>query len=129
MKVRVHWNLHLGGYTVTPLPKRVGRYTRVDRVCVKDAQFVVSEKGRDYCRTETAKSGKSKRWVHAWVEGELCECHSDSAGTDVSYNPFINQGFVERGTQRLLASASHVDMQTIVSKGKKKPITHAKEAR
>lgn len=105
MKVRVHWNLTRGGFVVRGVPKRKGDLRYADSVCVKDARFVVSIKGRDYCRAKQA------RWVHAWVEGELCDCGRHD-GVDVTYDPFRDEGFVVRGTSRGVTTAEHVSMRT-----------------
>lgn len=104
-RVRVHWNLTRGGFVVRGLPVKTGDMEYTDAVCLRDARFVVSDKGREYCRA------KGARWVHAWVEGERCDCGS-VAGSSVSYNPFRDESFVETGTTTAVRSAGHVAFRT-----------------
>jgi hypothetical protein len=86
-RVRVHWNLTRKDFVVRTLPTRPGAYRYADAVCLRDARFIVSDAGRAMCRR------KRGRWVHAWVEGTLCDCDGGHAGTFVTYNPFRDEQF------------------------------------
>ena len=103
-KVRVHWNIHKGGLVLRNYPNIVGDMEYVNSVCIKDAIFVVREKTRDRIRKGEDRS------VHAWVEGELCNC-GELEGEDVTYNPYRDNGFVVRGTDKVLKTAKHVSLR------------------
>jgi hypothetical protein len=101
-RVRVHFHLTRRCLVVsTKGPKgwRVERYSDAP-VCLRNVTFVVSDKGRDYCRA------KGARWVHAWAEGELCDCLRTD-GVPVNYNPFRDLGFVTPDAQ-LVTHGEHV---------------------
>jgi hypothetical protein len=99
-RVRVHFHLTRRTFVIS---EKVAQGWRVvdyrDRVCLEGCTFVVSAKGRDYCRA------KRMRWVHAWAEGTLATCDAPLEGTDVVYNPFTNDGFTDG--RRLITRADH----------------------
>lgn len=71
-RVRVHWNLHLGGWSV--LHNHAGLGWRVQdhaaEVRLADAEFRVSKAGRARALRE------GRRNVHAWFEGEVVSLRS-----------------------------------------------------
>jgi len=118
MRVRIHFNLHKAEFTIRGIPNIKGDMRYVQSTCLSDCRFLVGQKSRDAVRDT------HKRSVHAFVEGTLCDC-GKADGLDVSYNPYLNDGFVIRGTQRILSSASHVAFRIV----REKPITRARDAR
>jgi hypothetical protein len=92
----------------------VSRYT--DTVCLSGVRFVVSAKGRDYCRAKQA------RWVHAWAEGTEC-APCGTAGDSVVYNPFRNEGFVRESDGSLITATDHAAFSVDASTGTRRAIT------
>jgi len=105
-RVRVHWNLHRGGYSVTVK----GRVTaKVGRVCLRDVRFVVSDALLAYMR------GLGKRKVVAWCEGVPCEdctAHASSGAPVVTFNPWKGDRFTDRATGAVVEAADHVHLET-----------------
>jgi hypothetical protein len=119
MRISVHWNLRRAGFVLgvparsrLTKPRKTGDTT--DAVCLRNADFVVSPAGREYCR---AKAG---RWVHAWVTGEPCGCCEvttpEAEGERVTYNPFRDPGFVLEGTAVVVERAHHVSFRIVDGK-------------
>ena len=119
-RVRVHFNLHKAGFVVRNARNVTGDMVYTDATCVRNARFVVS------AATVRRIRARRCREVGAWVEGDLCDCGKlDNESVDVAYNPFTVDGFVVRGTRRVLTSAEHVTLRTVNGK----PITRAYGAR
>src|SRR5262245_60192835 len=117
--IRVHFHLKRHVFVVserTPKGWRVMRYT--DALCLRNVRFVVSDKGREYCRA------KGMRWVHAWAEGTLCACATHRAsGVRVTYNPFRDTGFRTQADGTPVTEASHAAFTLEVHAGKRRPVT------
>ena len=86
MRVDVYYNLHKKTFSVRHKGKVIAHR---DYVWVKDAQFVVSEAGRQRVLNEKKKN------VHAFVRGEWLEHTSRQTATEgtkyggyASYNPY-----------------------------------------
>jgi hypothetical protein len=102
-RVRVHWNLHRGGYSVTVR----GKVTATpDAVCLRNVRFVVSDAGLARMR----RLGRRK--VVAWAEGELCACAPGAThdGPTVTFNPWRGDRFTVRETGAVIEGATHVAM-------------------
>mgnify|MGYP006273499577 CR=1 FL=1 len=94
-KVRVHRNLHTGGYSIS-VRGRVKAH--VDSVTLCNAKFVVRPSGQARARREQVKN------VHAFVEGTITdlietvpedfEVHGTWIPWRFSYNPYKNDTFV-----------------------------------
>lgn len=117
--VKVYWNLHKGCWSVMDARTRkiLGHATQV---MLRDASYLVSECGRERVRATKQKA------VHAFVKGELEAAIWNTApadaslpqwewkpmhnnflrnvanqrGISVTYNPYRDQGFIERDTGR-----------------------------
>jgi len=83
----------------------------VENVVLKDATFVVSEKGRERVRKEKQKN------VHAYVKGTVVDArdtdHLPSFWDDVHYNPYECDHFEslgKDGQRRYVDSAEWVDV-------------------
>jgi len=99
-RVRVHWNLHRGGYSVTVKGRVVDTPAAV---CLRNVRFVVSDAGLARIR----KLGRRK--VVAWAEGELCSPVEAPAGAPtVTFNPWKGDRFVIRETGAPIDQASCV---------------------
>ena len=106
MRVRVHWNLHKGGLVIRNVPNRKGDMIYTSQACVKNARFVVSAAGLRRIRA------RKQREVIAWVEGDLCNCDQID-GCEVRFNPYVNEAFFTKATNRALKAADHVGLQAI----------------
>ena len=112
MKVKVYYNLHKNCYSIVSLEKEnYGRVIKHEN-CVPlfDAQFKVSEKGRQRVLREQKKN------VHAYVVGTWVsefEIHKDEFLTRLpikvaTYNPYKYSSFVDAHSKKPLAKASQV---------------------
>jgi|SRR5215475_8121477 len=117
-RVRVHWNLHRGGYSVTVGGKVVAK---PDAVCLRDVRFVVSDAGLARMR----RLGRRK--VVAWADGVVCGCHDATGdGVHVTFNPWKGDRFTVRETGRTIETAGHVTF-TCTGTGKARvPVTLAR---
>ena len=105
--VEVYRNLHKKCWSVRQRGK-VKLHT--DYICLKNAEFKVSQKGRERVLTEQRKN------VHAFIKGfivdaaEINKMPDDSVEwTDVSYNPYKYSSFVT-ATEKPIKFARYVDM-------------------
>lgn len=87
MRVRVHWNLHIGGWTV--LRKVAGRgwlvFHHADTLSLTACKWIVSKASRKRCQKEAVRN------VHAFVEGiidSLTPQGVPRGGRKVTYRPF-----------------------------------------
>lgn len=105
-KVEVYRNLHKKCWSV----RNKGRIVaHVDKIVLKDCQFVVQPAGNARARREQRKN------VHAFVRGyvssvEECNASTPSLGYfEVHYNPYQNTTFVDE-LGNVLTSAKWVDI-------------------
>lgn len=105
--VEVYRNLHKKCWSVRQRGK-VKLHT--DYICLKNAEFKVSQKGRERVLKEQRKN------VHAFIKGfivdaaEINKMPDDSVEwTDVSYNPYKYNSFVT-ATEKPIKFARYVDM-------------------
>ena len=105
MKVKVYYNLHKKCYSIVSLEKEnYGRVIKHEN-CVPlfDAQFKVSEKGRQRVLSEQKKN------VHAYVVGTwVSEFVPRGAGRLATYNPYKYNSFVDATSKNSLAKAKQV---------------------
>ena len=97
-KVDVYFNLHKKTWSVRQAGKVVGH---TDQIHIKNAQYVVSQKGNERVRREKKKN------VHAFVRGyvdKLPYMMADDIKL-VSYNPYKNSSFVVRNTNDSICSS------------------------
>ena len=114
MKVKVYYNLHKKCYSIVSLEKE--SYGRVIKhsncVPLFDAQFKVSEKGRQRVLREKQKN------VHAYVVGTWLGHLNDEitiSGTPIksaTYNPYKYSSFVDATSEKPLAKAKQVLLST-----------------
>lgn len=99
MRIEVYWNLHKKLYSVRALegPNKGRVIDHSNCVSLRDVSFVVQPAGREKVRREKRKT------VHAFVRGtriyesrEMPNCKLGA--TQVTYNPYHNDTFMERGT-------------------------------
>jgi hypothetical protein len=100
-KVRIYRNLNNGRMSIQS--KSSGSWKVVGHVLnavLQDMTFYVSESGRQRVIRDGCKN------VHAWGEGILLGQIDESvyAPVDLSYNPYVNQSFIERGTEHAIAT-------------------------
>ena len=105
MKVKVYYNLHKNCYSIVSLEKEnYGRVIKHDN-CVPlfDAQFKVSEKGRQRVLREQKKN------VHAYVVGTwVSEFVPRGAVKLATYNPYKYSSLVDATSKNSLAKAKQV---------------------
>jgi hypothetical protein len=105
MKVKVYYNLHKKCYSIVSLEKEnYGRVIKHEN-CVPlfDAQFKVSEKGRQRVLREQKKN------VHAYVVGTwVSEFEPRLPIKLATYNPYKYSSFVDAHSKKPLAKASQV---------------------
>ena len=102
MKVKVYFNLHKKVFSVVDnKTKKVVRYS--NGLSLNDATFKVSKAGRERVLKERRKN------VHAYVIGEddLNYCIPSDA-TEVTYNPYLYNSFVEKDTKKPISKAYKV---------------------
>lgn len=95
MRVRVHRNVHRGDWSVKTYVDIGGRNAwrvtdHVDRICLLEPTFHVSEAGRQRVLRERKKN------VHAYVAGIVAPNSYAALANLVraSYNPYVNTAFV-----------------------------------
>jgi hypothetical protein len=115
-RVRVHWNLHRGGYSVTVGGRVVATPASI---CLRDCVFVVS----DASLARMRRLGRRK--VVAWIEGVVCDdCADHATGDRVTFNPWRADRFHVAGDPtRVVETAAHVRMDSGVdATGKPVPV-------
>ena len=126
MKVKVYYNLHKNCYSIVSLEKEdYGRVIKHENcVALFDAQFRVSEKGRQRVLREKTKN------VHAYVVGNWLGHLNDEitiSGLPIklaTYNPYKYGSFVDAKSKKPLTKASQVLLsiyiQPLMSEGYRK---------
>ena len=106
-KVRVYRNLHKGCISV----KQDGIVRcHTDNVVLKDCKFIISKAGQRRVRLEKKKN------VHAYVEGYVIDAHEadlaigDSQWSEVYYNPYKCDGFMDKEQGKIAEFANFVDV-------------------
>jgi len=108
-RVMVYYNLHKNTFSIQYQGKVV---IHADYVKLTDVEFRVRKGGKEKVRDEKRKN------VHAFVIGNLveyCEFPCDnmpeeSSNTVATYNPYLYDSFVIKGTDIPIFNASEVDM-------------------
>jgi hypothetical protein len=92
MKVFVYYNLHKKVFSVKALEGDMKGRVVAHRlqVCLTDAQFKVSEAGRQRVLQEQRKN------VHAGVVGQWDDRLAVNLGVEVTYNPYKYDSFVTK---------------------------------
>lgn len=80
-----------------------------DRIVLADAEFRVSEAGRQRVLREQAKN------VHAWISGRPVVSEGALGGVVVTYNPYRYDSFVDVATGLPVRSAELVELSAAVS--------------
>lgn len=89
MRVRVYWNIHRKLFSVLDWTDNKGRlYKHLDSIVLLNCKFVVQPAGQARVRKE------KKKFVHAFVEGDICKTTTRYQSELVSYNPYFTDGFV-----------------------------------
>lgn len=106
-KVRVYRNLHKGCISV----KQDGIVRcHADNVVLKNCKFIVSKAGQRRVRLE------KKKKVHAYVEGYVIDAHEadlaigDSQWSEVYYDPYKCDGFMDKEQGKIAEFANFVDV-------------------
>lgn len=121
MTVQVYWNTHLHLWSVRL--KDTGRVTnRHERVVLANVRFVVQPGGQAKCRESGVKN------VHAWAEGQWIrdEVDLDWLEAEVRYDPFRDDGFVQRYVEEPVTEAALVlfDIDEGRSRARFLPVPH-----
>ena len=108
-KIEVYFNLHKKTWSVRQSGRVVGH---TDYIQVKNPQFVVSQKGNERVRREQKKN------VHAFVRGYITDSLPlfPQQQKFVSYNPYKNSSFVERGSGDSICSSPFAAMDVVNQK-------------
>lgn len=77
-------------------------------IALTDVKFVVSDKGRERVRKEKCKN------VHAVMRGfcidpSIVDKKTNGLWVEITYNPYIHDGFVDVDDQRIVKTAKYVD--------------------
>mgnify|MGYP001304335971 FL=1 len=108
-KIEVYFNLHKKTWSVRQSGRVVGH---TDSIQVRNPQYVVSQKGNERVRREQKKN------VHAFVRGYVVDglpIFPDKQKF-VSYNPYKNNSFVERGTGDGICGSPFASLEVINQK-------------
>jgi hypothetical protein len=108
-RVMVYYNLHKNTFSIQYQGKVI---IHADYVKLTDVEFRVRKGGKEKVRDEKRKN------VHAFVIGNLveyCEFPCDnmpeeSSDTVATYNPYLYDSFVIKGTDIPIFNANEVDM-------------------
>ena len=110
MRVFVYFNLHKKLWSIKDLKtgKVIGR---IDSVYLQDCEMKVSQAGRKRVLKEKRKN------VHAGIVGtwDYRDIHKIE-GTEITYNPYKYESFVNKETLAPVYKASEVYMQAITGK-------------
>jgi len=89
MRVRVYWNLHRKLFSVLDWTDSKGRlHKHLDSIVLLNCKFVVQPAGQARVRRE------KKKYVHAFIEGDICTSSTRYQSEQVRYNPYFTDGFV-----------------------------------
>jgi hypothetical protein len=108
-RVMVYYNLHKNTFSIQYQGKVI---VHADYVKLTDVEFRVRKGGKEKVRDEKRKN------VHAFVIGNLVEycqfpCDNmpeESSEVVATYNPYLNDTFVIKGTDTPILDAGEVDM-------------------
>ena len=108
-RVMVYYNLHKNTFSIQYQGKVI---VHADYVKLTDVEFRVRKGGKEKVRDEKRKN------VHAFVIGNLVEycqfpCDNmpeESSEVIATYNPYLNDTFVIKGTDTPILDAGEVDM-------------------
>jgi len=120
-RVRVHWNLHRGGYSITVKGRVVAT---PDHVCLRDMRCVVSDASLERMRA------LGRRKVVAWMEGIPSDhCSARATGDVVTFNPWRAARFHVAGNiARVVTGATHIHLESGTnSAGKACPVARIVE--
>ena len=114
-RVMVYYNLNRETFSISYLGKVI---MHADYVKLKDVEFRVRPGGKERVRDEERKN------VHAFVIGTLldfCEFPCDRieepySDLIVTYNPYVNDTFVLKGTNKPIYFAEEVEMVNMRNK-------------
>ena len=108
-KVDIYFNLHKKIWSVRQGGKVIAHTNFIQ---VRDPQFIVNPKGRERVLREKKKN------VHAFVRGYVTEDLPIFPDRQkfVSYNPYQNNSFVERGTENSICSSPFASLEVINQK-------------
>lgn len=105
-KIRIYRNLNNGTMSIQTHTKGTGWRVagHVTNAIVADGVFHISESGRQRVIAQNRKN------VHAWYEGVLIGQFNPSIDCpiDLAYNPYINETFVERRSQRAIKRCKYL---------------------
>lgn len=100
--IRCYRNLHKGAFSAK---QGVVRF-HANTICLKNVQFLVSEKGRQRVIAEQAKN------VHSYIEGTLCEFpETVCILVELFYNPYVTSKWIEKESGRVVEFADCVLLQ------------------
>ena len=109
MRVRVYWNLHKKVFSVLDWTDNKGRLLRhLDSIVLMNCKLIVQPDGQARVRRE------KKKYVHAFIEGDICTSSTRYQSEQVRYNPYFTEGFVNtegelRKTAECVFLTSHSD--------------------
>lgn len=109
MKVDVYFNLRKKVFSIRHKGKVI---KHLDKVCLKDCEFVVSEKGRQRVLREKRKN------VHAVVRGTLIKRVPDVLKKEITYNPYVMKTFCLKSSGKSIYHAKHVKLVSNGEKGR-----------
>lgn len=99
VRVSVHRNLHLPGcaWSVRPVGQsRVAGHVSGRTLLMSEVEFRVRPSGRERARRD------GQRNVHAFVVGTVVARAPRGSWRRATYDPFVDDGFVDRATRVLL---------------------------
>lgn len=104
MRVQVYYNLHKHKWSIRE--KSTGKVVAHWRnVALSNTKFVVQKGGRAKVLRESRKN------VHAWVEGDICNFKSfDQDSNEITYNPYKYDSFVYKNTEEKVTNGVTVVM-------------------
>ena len=137
MKVKVHWNLHKGGYSVTNTKTKLVMPEFTDNIVITNPIAKIAQGKYDDCHTI------GKRHVCAWITGEMMNptCNADrwwsmidncpasnalanfSGGDMLSYNPFKNRHFTNQDGVEIPFNESLGEFAIFTTDDNGKPMT------
>ena len=124
MKVKVHWNLHKGGYSVTNTKTKLVMPEFTDNIVITNPVAKIAQGKYDDCHTI------GKRHVCAWITGEMIDnCPASNApanfsdGDMLSYNPFKNRHFTNQDGVEIPFNESLGEFAIFTTDDNGKPMT------
>ena len=125
MRVKVHWNLHKGGYSVTNRKTGLVMPEFADNIVITNPIAKLAQGRYDACHT------KSKRHVCAWIIGEMVDPKHVSESTWqqnphhdlLHYNPFKNRHFTNQYGEEIPFNESLGQFAIFTTDANGKPVT------